>query len=165
MLLMGPVLAFIGGFMASRLKLPPLVGYLLAGLAVGSFTRGFLGGGADVANQFAEIGILLMFGVGMRFDQGYDRRRPVDRRGSRQGTGVGIAVGIDGRAGGGEGAMGGAQPVKGTRSYFAQFCGRHLLDLKANPWGRGLFVSYCTVCGCEMVKLTGLVWQASGQRG
>lgn len=100
MLLMGLVLAFIGGFMASRLKLPPLVGYLLAGLAVGSFTRGFLGDGADVANQFAEIGILLMFGVGLRFDQGSDRRRPVDRRGSRQGTGVGIAVGIDGRAGG-----------------------------------------------------------------
>src|SRR3546814_18201017 len=41
MLVMGLVLAFIGGFIASRLKLPPLVGYLLAGVAVGPFTPGF----------------------------------------------------------------------------------------------------------------------------
>lgn len=59
--------AFIGGFIASRLRLPPLVGYLLAGIAVGPFTPGFT---ADVhlAPQLAEIGvILLMFGVGMHF--------------------------------------------------------------------------------------------------
>src|SRR3546814_1991422 len=67
MLVMGLVLAFIGGFVASRLKLPPLVGYLLAGVAVGPFTPGFVGD-ADVANQLAEIGIiLLMFGVGLHF--------------------------------------------------------------------------------------------------
>jgi len=60
-------LAFIFGFIAVRLKLPPLVGYLIAGIAVGPFTPGYV---ADLglASQLAEIGvILLMFGVGMHF--------------------------------------------------------------------------------------------------
>jgi CPA2 family monovalent cation:H+ antiporter-2 len=63
----GLVLAFIGGIIASKLRLPPLVGYLLAGVAVGPFTPGFV---ADetLAAQLAEIGvILLMFGVGLHF--------------------------------------------------------------------------------------------------
>jgi CPA2 family monovalent cation:H+ antiporter-2 len=66
-IVMGLVLAFAGGFIASKLKLPPLVGYLLAGVAVGPFTPGFV---ADekLAGQLAEIGvILLMFGVGLHF--------------------------------------------------------------------------------------------------
>jgi CPA2 family monovalent cation:H+ antiporter-2 len=59
--------AFVGGFVAFRLGLPPLVGYLLAGLAVGPFTPGFVAD-AEIASQLAEIGvILLMFGVGMHF--------------------------------------------------------------------------------------------------
>jgi len=59
--------AFVGGFIAIRLKLPPLVGYLLAGLAVGPFTPGFVAD-AELTAQLAEIGvILLMFGVGMHF--------------------------------------------------------------------------------------------------
>lgn len=63
----GLSLAFIGGFLAWRVGLPPLVGYLLAGVAIGPFTPGFVGDGA-LANQLAEIGvILLMFGVGMHF--------------------------------------------------------------------------------------------------
>jgi CPA2 family monovalent cation:H+ antiporter-2 len=60
-------LAAIGGYVAARLRLPPLVGYLLSGIAVGPFTPGFV---ADrhLAPQLAEIGvILLMFGVGMHF--------------------------------------------------------------------------------------------------
>ena len=63
----GLAFAFVGGFAAARLGLPPLVGYLLAGIAVGPFTPGFV---ADTqqAPQLAEIGvILLMFGVGMHF--------------------------------------------------------------------------------------------------
>jgi CPA2 family monovalent cation:H+ antiporter-2 len=63
----GLVLAFAGGFAAAKLRLPPLVGYLLAGVAVGPFTPGFV---ADqkLATQLAEIGvILLMFGVGLHF--------------------------------------------------------------------------------------------------
>ena len=66
-IVMGLVLAFIGGLAASRLKLPPLVGYLLAGVAVGPFTPGFVSD-AGMAEQLAEIGvILLMFGVGLHF--------------------------------------------------------------------------------------------------
>jgi monovalent cation:H+ antiporter-2, CPA2 family len=63
----GLVAAFIGGFVASRLRLPPIVGYLLAGIAIGPFTPGFVGD-AEIAPQLAELGvILLMFGVGMHF--------------------------------------------------------------------------------------------------
>ena len=61
------VLAFIFGAIANRLKLPPLIGYLFAGILVGPSSPGFV---ADVAiaNQLAEIGvILLMFGVGLHF--------------------------------------------------------------------------------------------------
>lgn len=60
-------LAIVFGFLVSRLKMPPLVGYLLAGIAIGPATPGFV---ADVAlaGQLAEIGVmLLMFGVGLHF--------------------------------------------------------------------------------------------------
>ncbi len=61
------MLAFLGGFLARRLRLPPIVGYLLAGIAVGPFTPGFVAD-IDLAAQLAEIGvILLMFGVGTHF--------------------------------------------------------------------------------------------------
>jgi CPA2 family monovalent cation:H+ antiporter-2 len=63
-------LALVFGYAAVRLKLPPLVGYLLAGIVVGPFTPGYV---ADVplAAQLAEIGvILLMFGVGLHFSLG-----------------------------------------------------------------------------------------------
>ncbi len=63
----GLVYGLIGGYAASRLGLPPLVGYLLAGVAEGPFTPGFVAD-AKLAPQLAEIGvILLMFGVGMHF--------------------------------------------------------------------------------------------------
>jgi CPA2 family monovalent cation:H+ antiporter-2 len=63
----GLALAFIFGFAAARLGLPPLVGYLVAGVVLGPFTPGFV---ADrgLAGQLAELGvILLMFGVGLHF--------------------------------------------------------------------------------------------------
>lgn len=63
----GFVLAFIFGMAANRLKLSPLVGYLLAGVAVGPFTPGYVAD-TELAPQLAEIGvILLMFGVGLHF--------------------------------------------------------------------------------------------------
>jgi CPA2 family monovalent cation:H+ antiporter-2 len=63
----GLVYALIGGYIANRLHLPPLVGYLLAGIVVGPFTPGFVAD-AKLAPQLAEIGvILLMFGVGLHF--------------------------------------------------------------------------------------------------
>ncbi|TCO81507.1 Kef-type potassium/proton antiporter (CPA2 family) [Plasticicumulans lactativorans] len=60
-------LAMILGYLTSRLRMPPLVGYLLAGIIIGPGTPGFV---ADVhlAGQLAEIGVmLLMFGVGLHF--------------------------------------------------------------------------------------------------
>jgi monovalent cation:H+ antiporter-2, CPA2 family len=63
----GLSLAFVAGWVAIRVGLPPLVGYLLAGIAVGPFTAGFVAD-ATLAPQLAEIGVvLLMFGVGMHF--------------------------------------------------------------------------------------------------
>lgn len=60
-------LAFLFGFIAQKLRISPLVGYLLAGVAVGPFTPGFVGD-TGIALEFAEIGvILLMFGVGLKF--------------------------------------------------------------------------------------------------
>ncbi|MEX2165774.1 MAG: YbaL family putative K(+) efflux transporter [Methyloceanibacter sp.] len=60
-------LAWVFGAVANRFKLPPLVGYLLAGIVIGPFTPGFVAD-QDLANQLAELGvILLMFGVGLHF--------------------------------------------------------------------------------------------------
>ncbi|MEJ5975235.1 YbaL family putative K(+) efflux transporter [Novosphingobium sp. PS1R-30] len=63
----GLVIAFILGAIAHRLRMPPLVGYLLAGVVVGPSTPGFVADG-KLAAELAEIGvILLMFGVGLHF--------------------------------------------------------------------------------------------------
>jgi len=60
-------LAFVLGALANRIKASPIVGYLLAGIAVGPHTPGFVADQA-LANELAEIGvILLMFGVGLHF--------------------------------------------------------------------------------------------------
>ena len=60
-------IAFLLGALANRLRLSPLVGYLLAGIVVGPFTPGFVAD-QDLAAELAEIGvILLMFGVGLHF--------------------------------------------------------------------------------------------------
>ena len=60
-------LALILGFLANRLKLPTLVGYILAGILIGPFTPGFVAN-SKIASELAEVGImLLMFGVGLHF--------------------------------------------------------------------------------------------------
>ncbi|MFQ3665368.1 MAG: cation:proton antiporter [Sphingomonadaceae bacterium] len=60
------VLAFLLGFLAQRLRLPPIVGYMLAGVVAGPHTPGYVGDIA-LAQQLAEIGVvLLMFGVGLK---------------------------------------------------------------------------------------------------
>jgi CPA2 family monovalent cation:H+ antiporter-2 len=62
--------ALIGGVIAKRLRLPPLVGYLLAGVAIGPFTPGFVGD-QQAIQTLAELGVLfLMFGVGLHFSFG-----------------------------------------------------------------------------------------------
>jgi monovalent cation:H+ antiporter-2, CPA2 family len=66
-LAVGLALAFVFGFAAARVNLPPLVGYLVAGVVMGPFTPGFVAEAA-LASQLAELGvILLMFGVGLHF--------------------------------------------------------------------------------------------------
>jgi len=66
-IVVGLSLAFLLGTLAQRLRVSPLVGYLLAGVAVGPSTPGFVADQA-LANELAEIGvILLMFGVGLHF--------------------------------------------------------------------------------------------------
>ena len=60
-------LALLFGFLAVRIKLPALVGYLLAGILIGPFTPGFVAD-SNIASELAEIGVmLLMFGVGLHF--------------------------------------------------------------------------------------------------
>jgi len=63
----GLTAAFIGGLVARRLRLPAIVGYLIAGMAIGPFTPGLVAD-EEIATELAEIGvILLMFGVGIHF--------------------------------------------------------------------------------------------------
>ncbi len=60
-------MALLMGFIAARLKLPALVGYLVAGIIIGPATPGFVAD-IEIASQLAEIGVmLLMFGVGLHF--------------------------------------------------------------------------------------------------
>jgi monovalent cation:H+ antiporter-2, CPA2 family len=61
------VAAFVGGIIARRLKLPALVGYLLAGIIIGPFTPGFVGDQHTI-RELADLGIIfLLFGVGLHF--------------------------------------------------------------------------------------------------
>jgi uncharacterized protein YutE (UPF0331/DUF86 family) len=63
----GLAVALVFGYVTQRLHLSPIIGYLLAGIAIGPSTPGFVGD-QEIANQLAEIGvILLMFGVGLHF--------------------------------------------------------------------------------------------------
>lgn len=59
--------AFVLGLIATKLRIPPIVGYLIAGILIGPYTPGFVGD-IELANELSEIGIvLLMFGVGLHF--------------------------------------------------------------------------------------------------
>jgi CPA2 family monovalent cation:H+ antiporter-2 len=63
----GLSVAFVMGLVAHRLRLPPVIGYLLAGIIIGPFTPGFTAD-IELAEQLAEIGVvLLLFGVGLHF--------------------------------------------------------------------------------------------------
>lgn len=63
----GLSVAFILGLIAHKLRLPPIVGYLLAGILIGPATPGYIAD-ISIANELSEIGIvLLMFGVGLHF--------------------------------------------------------------------------------------------------
>lgn len=61
------ITAFIGGYLARKIGLPALVGYLIAGMVIGPFTPGFVGDVVDIS-QLAELGVIfMMFGVGLHF--------------------------------------------------------------------------------------------------
>lgn len=63
----GLVAAFGLGLLAQKLRLSPIVGYLVAGIVIGPFTPGFVGD-AEIGRELSEIGVvLLMFGVGLHF--------------------------------------------------------------------------------------------------
>jgi CPA2 family monovalent cation:H+ antiporter-2 len=87
--------AFVFGFAATKLKLPPLVGYLLAGIVLGPHSPGYI---ADVsmASQLADIGvILLMFGVGLHFSPGdLMRVRRIALPGALLQMGIALAIGF-----------------------------------------------------------------------
>lgn len=62
--------AFVGGVIARALRLPTLVGYMAAGIAIGPFTPGYIGD-SNTIGQLAELGVIfLMFGVGIHFSIG-----------------------------------------------------------------------------------------------
>ncbi|ENW91452.1 cation:proton antiporter [Acinetobacter dispersus] len=67
LLAVGFGMALIFGYIAARLRLPPLIGYLVAGIIISPNTPGVVGD-IQLANQLAELGVMfLMFGVGMHF--------------------------------------------------------------------------------------------------
>jgi len=64
---MGLTAAFVFGLLCAKVRIPPIVGYLMAGMVIGPFTPGYVAD-ASIASQLAELGvILLMFGVGLHF--------------------------------------------------------------------------------------------------
>jgi monovalent cation:H+ antiporter-2, CPA2 family len=120
-------LAFLFGLLAVRLRLPPIVGYLLAGVAVGPHSPGFV---ADIslAQQLAEIGvILLMFGVGIHFS--LDDLMSV-RRIALPGAAAQIAV--------------------------ATLLGAGMVHLWGRPWGAGLVFGLCLSVASTVVLLRAL---------
>ncbi len=120
-------LAFVFGLIAVRLRMPPLVGYLLAGVAVGPFTPGFVAD-AGLASQLAEIGvILLMFGVGLHFS-------PEDLWAVRR-----IAV---------PGAL--------VQIAAAAVLGMFVSHLWGWPWGSGLVFGLCLSVASTVVLLRAL---------
>jgi CPA2 family monovalent cation:H+ antiporter-2 len=106
----GFVLALAFGFLAARVRLPPLVGYLVAGIAIGPFTPGFVAD-ADLASELAEIGvILLMFGVGLHFSiSTLMRVRAIALPGAVAQIAVATAIGA------GLARWWGLEPVRGAR--------------------------------------------------
>ncbi|VEB93783.1 putative cation:proton antiport protein [Citrobacter koseri] len=99
----GLVLAFILGMLANKLRISPLVGYLLAGVLAGPFTPGFVAD-TKLAPELAELGvILLMFGVGLHLSlkdlmavkgHRHSRRDRPDSRGDVAGYGAFSGVGL-----------------------------------------------------------------------
>ena len=123
----GLSLAFVFGLVAVRLRMPPLVGYLLAGIVVGPHTPGIVVD-TGLAQQLSEIGvILLMFGVGIHFSVG-------DLLAMRR-----IAL-----------------PGAIVQTTVATLLGAVVSHLLGWPWGAGLVFGLCLSVASTVVLLRGL---------
>ena len=138
--------AFAGGMLARRLRLPLIAGYLLAGVAVGPFTPGFVAD-AELAPQLAEIGvILLMFGVGIHFsvaDLIAVRRTAVPGAVGQVALGTALGVGLASWWGWGFGAgivLGLALSIASTVVLVRTLTERGILDAASGQAAMGWLV-------------------------
>ena len=126
-LAIGFAIAWALGFLMERIKVPALVGYLLAGIIISPSTPGFVGD-VNIASQLSEIGVmLLMFGVGLHFSMS-DLMR-VKR----------IAV-----------------PGAVLQMGLATLLGALLAHCWDWPWGQSLVFGLCLSCASTVVLLKGL---------
>ena len=168
---MGLVLAYPLGYLALRLGLPPLVGYLLGGVVLGPFTPGFIGD-QEIANELAEIGvILLMFGVGLHFsvaDLLAVRRVAVPAALAHigKGTVLGILLALIWGWSFGTGLVFGlALAIASTVVMLRAFEDRHLLDTPTGRAGVGVLVVEDLVIVMALVLLPAVASGLGGQAG
>lgn len=165
------VLAFVFGFLAQRLRLSPIVGYLLAGLAVGPYTPGFEAD-IDLALQLSEIGvILLMFGVGLKISvEDIWAVRWVSVPGSLLQTVVvalfGAGVGIFfGQPLAEALLMGSAISVASTIVFFRALEDRRLMKTEEGRLGVSWLLVEDLLIVIAMVVLPALVWVSRAEEG
>ena len=126
-LVIGIGLAFVLGTIAQRFKLPPLVGYLLAGVVVGPFSPGVVID-QHLTLQLADIGVvLLMFGVGLHF-------KPQDLMEVK-------AIVL---------------PGAGLQMAFVTLLGLGAGHLFGWPWGQGLVLGLCLSVASTVVVMRAL---------
>ena len=119
--------ALVLGFLAEKLKVPALVGYLLAGIIISPATPGFVGD-VNIASELSEIGVmLLMFGVGLHFSM-TDLIRVKN-----------IAV-----------------PGAILQMGLATCLGAVLAHFWGWPWGQSIVFGMCLSCASTVVLLKGL---------
>ena len=163
------VLAFVFGFLAQRLRLSPIVGYLIAGVAVGPYTPGFEAD-MDLALQLSEIGvILLMFGVGLKISvEDIWSVRWVSIPGSLLQTVlvalIGAAVGvIFGRPLGEALLLGSALSIASTIVFFRVLEDRRVMKTDEGRLGVSWLLVEDLLIVIAIVVLPALVWASSGE--
>jgi monovalent cation:H+ antiporter-2, CPA2 family len=163
------VLAFVFGFLAQRLRLSPIVGYLIAGVAVGPYTPGFEAD-VDLALQLSEIGvILLMFGVGLKISvEDIWAVRWVSVPGSLLQTVVvalfGAAVGLFfGQPLGEALLMGSAISIASTIVFFRVLEDRRLMKTEEGQLGVSWVLVEDLLIVIAIVVLPALVWANSNE--
>jgi len=163
------VLAFVFGFIAQRLRLSPIVGYLLAGVAVGPYTPGFEAD-LDLALQLSEIGvILLMFGVGLKISvEDIWSVRWVAIPGSVLQTIlvalVGAAVGLLlGQPLGEALLLGSSLSIASTIVFFRLLEERRLMKTEAGRVGVSWMLLEDLLIVIAIIVLPALVWASSAQ--